>query len=139
MPVSQAKLTAADGAAGDWFGRSVAVAGDTAVIGAPSDYDKGSSSGSAYVFTDPSPTGPDDMDDDFILDLADNCMTVYNPDQKDSDGDRIGDVCDNCPQAANLSQADSDQDGIGDACCDPAAETGGTNLMPVYELLLRKR
>uniref|UniRef100_UPI0040574A2F FG-GAP repeat protein n=1 Tax=Candidatus Electronema sp. TaxID=2698783 RepID=UPI0040574A2F len=46
----QAKLTAADGAAVDFFGISVAVSGDTALIGAPWDDDKGSESGSAYVF-----------------------------------------------------------------------------------------
>jgi hypothetical protein len=47
----QAKLTAADGAAGDEFGYSVAILGDTAVIGAARDDDKGNDSGSAYVFT----------------------------------------------------------------------------------------
>ena len=47
----QAKLTAADGAAGDEFGYSVAILGDTAVIGAARDDDKGKDSGSAYVFT----------------------------------------------------------------------------------------
>jgi hypothetical protein len=46
----KAKLTAADGAAGDSFGSSVALSGDTAVIGAEYDDDKGESSGSAYVF-----------------------------------------------------------------------------------------
>jgi putative cell wall-binding protein len=46
----QAKLTAADGAAGDAFGVSVAVYGDTAVIGASADDDVGLGSGSAYVF-----------------------------------------------------------------------------------------
>ncbi|MCA9249557.1 MAG: FG-GAP repeat protein, partial [Phycisphaerales bacterium] len=45
-----AKLTAADAAAGDQFGRSVALSGDIAVIGAHLDDDDGSSSGSAYVF-----------------------------------------------------------------------------------------
>ncbi len=45
-----AKLTASDGAAADSFGRSVAVSGDTVVVGAPYDDDKGSASGSAYVF-----------------------------------------------------------------------------------------
>jgi FG-GAP repeat/Bacterial Ig-like domain (group 1)/Right handed beta helix region len=44
----QAKLTAFDGAAADLFGRSVAVSGDTAVVGAPQD---DSLRGSAYVFT----------------------------------------------------------------------------------------
>jgi hypothetical protein len=47
----QAKLTAADGAARDWFGTRVAISGDTAVIGAILDDDKSDNSGSAYVFT----------------------------------------------------------------------------------------
>ena len=46
-----AKLTADDGAASDWFGNSVSIDGDTVVVGANDDDDKGSSSGSAYVFT----------------------------------------------------------------------------------------
>ena len=46
----QAKLTAPDGADADFFGSSVAVSGDTAVIGAWGDDDKGDWSGSAYVF-----------------------------------------------------------------------------------------
>ena len=48
-----AKLTASDGAGGDRFGVSVAVDGDTVVAGASGDGDKGSKSGSAYVFTKP--------------------------------------------------------------------------------------
>jgi hypothetical protein len=49
----QAKLAASDGAAGDWFGYSVALSGDTALIGAGSvDNSAGDvDSGSAYVFT----------------------------------------------------------------------------------------
>ncbi|MBR9814373.1 hypothetical protein GYB61_11025, partial [bacterium] len=47
----QQKLTANDGAASDQFGTSVALLGDTALIGAPFDDDSGPSSGSAYVFT----------------------------------------------------------------------------------------
>ncbi|MBT8240520.1 MAG: hypothetical protein KJN63_04775, partial [Acidimicrobiia bacterium] len=49
--VEQAKLTASDPAAGDLFGESVAISGDTAVVGAICDDDSGSCSGSAYVFT----------------------------------------------------------------------------------------
>ena len=45
-----AKLTASDGAADDWFGFSVAMDGDTLVVGAPEDDDKGTNSGSAYVY-----------------------------------------------------------------------------------------
>ena len=45
------KLTASDGAANDRFGYSVAIAGDTIVVGAYWDDDNGLNSGSAYVFT----------------------------------------------------------------------------------------
>ncbi len=41
----QVKLTA-----GDRFGRSVAISGDYAIVGAPDDDDKGADSGSAYIF-----------------------------------------------------------------------------------------
>lgn len=47
-----AKLTANDAAGRDWFGRSVSLAGDTALIGAYLDDDSGQDSGSAYVFQD---------------------------------------------------------------------------------------
>ena len=47
----QAKLTASDGAAGDWFGTCVSLSVDTALIGAVLDDDSGTWSGSAYVFT----------------------------------------------------------------------------------------
>jgi len=46
----QDKLTASDGAADDWFGISVSISGDYAVIGALADDDSGSNSGSAYIF-----------------------------------------------------------------------------------------
>ena len=48
-----AKLTANDGAAADHFGVSVALDGDTVVVGATGDDDRGSNSGSAYVFVKP--------------------------------------------------------------------------------------
>ena len=44
------KLTTNDGAAGDRFGYSVAIDGETLVAGARNDDDKGSNSGSVYVF-----------------------------------------------------------------------------------------
>ncbi len=44
------KLLAPDGAAGDFFGGSVSVNGDAAVVGAFTDDDAGFNSGSAYVF-----------------------------------------------------------------------------------------
>jgi FG-GAP repeat protein len=46
----QAKLQAADGAVLDYFGFSVSVSGDTAIIGSWLDDDNGSDSGSAYIF-----------------------------------------------------------------------------------------
>ena len=60
-----ASLTALDGSSGDYFGRSVAVDGDTIVVGAPyNDYDDPddnandvSNSGAAYVFTKPATGG----------------------------------------------------------------------------------
>jgi len=47
----QAKLLASDGYAWDYFGDSVSLSGDTALITAPQDDDNGDDSGSAYVFT----------------------------------------------------------------------------------------
>ena len=44
-------LTASDGETEDYFGNSVAVSGDTLVVGANRDDDNGASSGSAYVYT----------------------------------------------------------------------------------------
>ena len=55
------KLTASDGAGGDFFGSSVAVAGDTVLAGAPGDkIGENDNQGSAYVFTlsDLSPAEP---------------------------------------------------------------------------------
>jgi hypothetical protein len=45
------KLMAADGANGDEFGASVALSGNTLVVGAPYDDDQGNDSGSVYVYT----------------------------------------------------------------------------------------
>ncbi len=45
-----AKLLPDDGAAGDWFGLSIAMAGGLVAVGARLDADNGSSSGSAYLF-----------------------------------------------------------------------------------------
>ena len=47
----QAKLLASDAIYWCRFGNSVYLAGDTAIIGAPSDDDNGNISGSAYIFT----------------------------------------------------------------------------------------
>ena len=49
--VLEAKLHAADGAAGDEFGHRLALSGTNVVIGARYDDDRGANSGSAYVFS----------------------------------------------------------------------------------------
>lgn len=46
----QAKLLASDGAVDDWFGASVSLSGDAALVGAYRDDDLGTDSGSAYIF-----------------------------------------------------------------------------------------
>jgi hypothetical protein len=47
----QVKLLALDGAAGDNFGGNFDLDGDTLLVGAMMDDDKGTNSGSAYIFT----------------------------------------------------------------------------------------
>ena len=44
------KITAGDGAARNWYAYSVAISGDTAIVGARLDNDNGLSSGAAYVY-----------------------------------------------------------------------------------------
>ena len=51
------KFLASDGAEGDRFGESVALDGDSVLIGSFLDDDNGYSSGSAYLFTKSAPTG----------------------------------------------------------------------------------
>lgn len=48
--IQEAKLLASDDAWGDYFGNSVGISGDVAIIGAPFDEDNGFASGSAYIF-----------------------------------------------------------------------------------------
>ena len=48
--IQETKLIASDGAASDWFGQSVSLDGDYALVGAYRDSDHGNASGSAYVF-----------------------------------------------------------------------------------------
>ncbi|HEY3391736.1 MAG TPA: FG-GAP repeat protein [Lacipirellulaceae bacterium] len=44
------KLVPDDGAAGDWFGNSVGISGNTAIVGSYQDDDRGDFSGAAYLF-----------------------------------------------------------------------------------------
>jgi len=45
-----------------------------------------------------------DVDHDGVPDVVDNCVNVYNPNQKDGDADGVGDVCDTCPRDYNPCQ-----------------------------------
>jgi len=65
----QAKIVASDGAAGDYFGYSVSISGNYAIVGVPYDDDEGSSSGSAYIFNKFCPRA--DLNDDCKVDFAD--------------------------------------------------------------------
>jgi catechol 2,3-dioxygenase-like lactoylglutathione lyase family enzyme len=103
-----AKIGASDGAYDDRFGSSLALSGNTAVIGAYYDDDHGEDSGSAYVFA----VGPDedddgimdvclcpgDLDHDLAVDLSDlaqllsNYSTTSGMTYEDGDLDSDGDV-----------------------------------------------
>lgn len=65
------KLTAADGAANDWFGFHVALDGNTAIIGSRMDDDGANSSGSAYLFNAGPLHSPGDYNQDGLVDAAD--------------------------------------------------------------------
>ena len=98
-----------------------------------------------------------DIDNDGVSDIVDNCYLIFNPNQEDSDNDGIGDLCDNdsdndtipdnvdnCPFISNPDQKDDDKDGIGNACDDlndfipfAACENGFADLYPCknYDLM----
>ena len=74
--VEEQKLTASDMAFGwDFFGGSVSVSGDVAVVGAPGDDDLGDNSGSAYLFDLGCSSAPEfirgDCNDDSLFDIGD--------------------------------------------------------------------
>ena len=48
--IQEAKLLPSDGESGDWFGKSVSISGNNAIIGSWYDDDNGPQSGSAYIF-----------------------------------------------------------------------------------------
>ena len=63
-----------------------------------------------------------DIDGDGVIDLDDNCVAEFNPDQADGDGDGIGDACDSisdlctwaidlCPGTLTGSTVDQTNDG----------------------------
>ena len=116
------KIIASDSAKLDYFGNSVALSDDQALIGAISDDNEGgTSAGSAYLFD---VAELSDADQDGVINANDNCPASFNPLQENSDGDQLGDVCD----------PDDDNDGIDDTFdpypLDPY-RPGGSGLPPL--------
>lgn len=85
--------------------------------------------GSAAVTAPGAFAAPNDIDNDGVENVADNCPDVYNFEQADSDQDGLGDACDpdvdndgaadvadNCPEIANADQRNTDGDASGDVC-----------------------
>ncbi len=100
----EVKLTAADGAANDYFGFSIAMSGDRALTGAISDsHAGGTEAGSAYIIDL-------DCDDDGVLNVNDVCPNDPNKIEPgicgcgvsdvDTDGDGTPDCFDACPNNA---------------------------------------
>ncbi len=85
-----AKLLPNDGAADDRFGNSVAISGTTVLIGADRNGDNGQYSGSAYLFTAPSPC-PADFNGDGVLDFFDMSGFITAFTNMDPSGDFNGD------------------------------------------------
>ncbi|PLY10169.1 MAG: hypothetical protein C0624_02440 [Desulfuromonas sp.] len=85
------KLLSPDGAEYDYFGVSVAIFDNTVLIGAEGKEFNGTATGSAYIGFDGDQDGIVDVTQD--LQLADNCPTVWNPDQTDNNNDGFGDAC----------------------------------------------
>ena len=84
VQISELKITASDGAEFDFFGESVSISGDYAVVGAWNDDDNGSASGSAYMYTGfatATPTSPcDEVEGNcFWLEFSGSSVTYKEP------------------------------------------------------------
>ncbi len=126
MWTQQAKLLASDGTANDWFGWSISISGDKAVIGARLDDDNGSGSGSALVFekvggiwTEQTKLTADDAAafDEFGYSVSISGDTaVIGANLDDDNGDRSGSAyvfdlgCDDCPVDLNNDGTVNTQD-----------------------------
>ncbi len=160
--IEQQKLTASDGAANDFFGFSVAVSGDTAVIGAYQHDDNGTNSGSAYALDldidndgllngfeltygfDPLAAGEAalDGDSDGLNNLAEQAAGA-NPTLNDSDSDGLIDGAEVNVHGTSPAAADTDGDGLSDGdeintyLTDPlASDSDGDGLTDGDEIAL---
>ncbi len=94
------KLLPEDGAAHDWFGRTVSIYGNTVIVGVALDDDNGADSGSAYLFDTTTGTQlfkllPDDgvANDGFGVSVALSLTTaVVGASHDDDNGDGSGSV-----------------------------------------------
>ena len=146
----QAKLTASDAATSDYFGRSVFVSGDTAMIWASGDdHAGGTDAGSAYVF-DLNCVTPGDLDGDGDVDVADYLLLVdcfvgpFVSGGADRDGDGDVDLADyaawdpcltgpGVAAGAGCEGMDLDPDGdvdVGDFAVFQTSYTGPAGLLP---------
>jgi alpha-tubulin suppressor-like RCC1 family protein len=76
------------------------------------------------------PTQIIDTDDDGVVDCADNCPTVYNPDQGNLDGDSLGDACDCDADGDGYDSDDKSGCPTGNDCQDlyPAINPGASEI-----------
>jgi hypothetical protein len=111
------KLTAGDGAVGDWFGYSVSVSGDTALVGAylddePTTWGNPSANqGSVYIFR---LTDDVDTDGDGLSDDAETNTHGTDPNVPDSDDDGLNDGDEVNIHGTDPNVPDSDGDGVND-------------------------
>lgn len=89
--------------------------------------------------TDPADCFADD-DDDGVVNVADNCRDVPNPEQDDTDGDGDGDACDTDPggDAGPDGGGSGLEEGGGAGCCS-ASEDPVSSLALALTLLLLMR
>jgi hypothetical protein len=125
----QAYFKVSNTGASDQFGQSVAVSGDTVVVGANAEDsnakgvngnqadNSAANAGAAYIYLI-----PPDCDDDGLFDPDDNCPLAANAGQEDADSDGAGDACDVCPNTPTSLAADATgrprRDGNGDCLVD---------------------
>ena len=115
--IRQAKLTPSDGAASGYFGYSVSISGDYALVGAYKDDGNGTDSGSAYIYLNFTTV---DTDNDGLMDNIEAILGA-NPNDADSDDDGITDGDEDVNHNGKVDDGetdpcdiDSDDDGIQD-------------------------
>jgi hypothetical protein len=136
-PVQIARIAASDGGDGDSFGRTVAINGPLALVGAWRDADQGENTGSAYVFAVPGPDVPDcggngvpdacepDCNGN---DVPDDC-DITSGTSRDCNGNGVPDACD----IESGTSLDLDGDAIPDECC--LGDTNGDEVVDVDDLI----